>query len=136
MNVRFWVEMLLMVTAIACALAFLIATLGAAAGAAAEDPESGQPAQSSAVQPQSYRGMVTDTRCGARHSSEIAQTAADCTRLCVHAGERFSLVDGDRVYVLEGEPANLKRVAGERVRIVGTLNGNTISVSSVGALLP
>jgi hypothetical protein len=131
MTVRSWIELLAIVGAIACALALSIATLGAAGAAAAEEPESGQAAQSSAVQPETYEGMITDTHCGAKHSAATGKTAGDCTRACVHGGERFSLVNGDKVYVLEGEPAALKRVAGQRVRIVGSLRGNTISVTSV-----
>jgi uncharacterized low-complexity protein len=133
MRARFWIEMLAIVSAIAFALALLIATLGAVAGAAAEESEPGQPAQSSPVQPQSYEGLITDTHCGAKHSPAIGKTAAECTRVCVHSGEKFSLVDGDKMYLLEGEPAALKRVAGQRVRVVGTLNGNTIAVASVAA---
>jgi hypothetical protein len=121
----------------ACAL-LLIATIGfptheASAGAnAAAEANPLQAAQSS-IPSESYDGVITDTRCGAKHSARLAESAADCTRLCVHSGERFALVDGEKLYVLEGKPEALKRFAGERVRIVGTLNGNTISVESVGS---
>jgi hypothetical protein len=133
MRARFWIEMLAISSAIACALALLIATLGAAGAAAAEEPESGQAASSSTVQQQSYEGVITDTRCGAKHSADVGKTAADCTRACVHGGERFSLVNGEKMYALEGEASALKRVAGQRVRIAGSLQGNTISVTSVTA---
>jgi hypothetical protein len=156
MKVRFWVEMLAVISLIACAAALVFATVGGTAGAAADEPESAsaaEPQQSSAsptqssvpeaspvqpqnVQPQNYDGVITDTRCGAKHSAAIGQSAADCTRACVHGGERFALVDGDKMYALEGELARLKNSAGERVRIVGTLNGNTISVASVRAPAP
>jgi hypothetical protein len=49
----------------------------------------------------------------------------------VHSGESFALVDGDKTYALKGEDAALKRAAGERVKILGTLTDNTISVASV-----
>jgi hypothetical protein len=174
MKVRFWVEMLGIVSLIACALALLIATLGGAAGAAADQPESARaavpeqtsPAQSAseqsssvqssstqspstqslstpasstqaaAAEPQNYDGVITDTRCSAKHSSAIGQSAADCTRACVHGGQKFALVDGDKMYALEGEPEALKRAAGERVRIVGTLSGSTILVASVVTATP
>lgn len=129
---RFWIETTAVVSAIACALALLFATLGAVAGAVAGDPESGQAGPSSALGQRSYEGMITDTHCGAKHSAEIGKTAADCTRVCVHAGEQFVLVDGDAIYLLEGEQAALKRLAGQRVRITGTLAGKKISVTSVG----
>jgi hypothetical protein len=92
--------------------------------------------EASPPQPQNYDGVITDTRCGAKHSAAIGQSAADCTRACVHSGERFALVDGDRTYALEGESEALKHAAGERVRIVGTLSGSTISVASVRAPAP
>jgi hypothetical protein len=137
-KLRFWIEMLGLASAIACVLALFLATLGAAAGAAAgaagTESESGQP-QSSAippsVQPQSYEGMITDTHCGAKHSAAVGLAAGDCTRVCVRGGERFALVNGDKAYTLEGEESLLKHAAGQRVKIVGTLSGTTISVASV-----
>ena len=125
----FWVRTIALVSAIACVLAFAIAILGTLAGAAAGETESGQSRPLSAAQ--TYEGMITDTRCGARHSPAIGRAAANCTRICVRYGEQFVLVDGDTTYVLEGDAVALKRVAGQRVRIVGTLNGKTISVTSI-----
>jgi len=128
MSMRLWVGML-----IACAVfsvALSIANLGASVHAHTE-PESAPAAPQSSIPAKSYDGVVTDTHCGAKHSAAIGETAGDCTRLCVHAGERFALVDGDQMYMLEGGSEALKRVAGERVGIFGTLNGNTISVVAV-----
>ena len=129
---RFWLEIFGLVSALSCALALLLATLGTAAWSA-EEPASA--AQTSSAQ-QTYEGVITDTRCGAKHNASIAQAAGDCTRVCVHGGDQFALVDGEKMYVLEGEPAALKRAAGERVKIMGTLNGDRISVESVAAPLP
>ena len=64
------------------------------------------------VTQKSYDGVITDTRCGAKHSAAIGKTAADCTLVCIHGGEQFALVDGETVYSLEGETVQLKRVAG------------------------
>jgi hypothetical protein len=132
-RVRFWIEMLALTSAIACVLALFLATLGSAVGAAETEQPSLQLAQSSSDQPQAYEGIVTDSRCGAKHSTSVGMTAADCTRVCVHAGEHFALVDGDKAYVLEGNTAALKPLAGQRVKVMGTLNGTTISVASVTA---
>jgi len=110
-------------------LVFLVA-LGPI-GPAVGEPTPAQSGSSSAGPTQSYEGMLTDTHCGAKHSAAIGKAAADCARVCVHGGERFALVDGDNVYVLEGDLESLKRMAGRRVRIAGSLNGNTIAVSSV-----
>jgi hypothetical protein len=126
---RFWVETIALASVITCFLALVIASLGAVAGAAAEEPESGQPVPSSTGQ--AYEGVITDTHCGAKHSAAIGRTAADCTLGCVRGGEQFVLVDGDTTYLLEGNATALKRVAGQRVRIFGTLNGRKISVTSI-----
>jgi hypothetical protein len=126
---RFWIETIAVASIIACALALVIASLGAVAGAAAGEPGSGQSMPSSTAR--AYEGVITDTRCGAKHSAAIGRAAADCTLGCVRGGEQFVLVDGDTTYLLEGDGIALKRVAGQRVRIFGTLDGRKISVTSV-----
>jgi hypothetical protein len=124
MRVRFWIE--------AVALGVLTCGMLACTGVSAGSPAPPQAATSSIAAPQqTYEGVIADSRCGAKHSAAIGKTAADCTRACVHAGEQFVLVDGDAVYLLEGDLAVLKQVAGQRVKLVGSLNGNRISVSSI-----
>ncbi len=126
---RVWIEILLLGTVIAIALALLIATLGAVAGATSDEPTARQEAPSPAGQ--TYEGLVTCSRCGARHSRALGQTAADCTRLCVRGGVGFALVDSDTTYLLDGDLGVLGRLAGKRARVVGELNGNTIRIFSV-----
>jgi hypothetical protein len=127
----FWIETIALVGAIACALALVIAALGMVSLAAAVQPGSSQSKPSPGIPSQTYEGMITDTHCGARHSAAIGKTASDCAILCVRAGEKFVLVDGDTIYILEGDLMALKHVAGQRARITGVLNGNTISVTAV-----
>lgn len=131
-----WIEILATGTAIAFVLALLIATLGAAAGAVSGEPEYGQAASltTSETAVQSYEGMITDTHCGAKHDSGINRAASDCVRICVHSGNAFALVAGEKVYVLTGANVQLKTLAGMRVRVSGTLNGNTINVTSATVL--
>ncbi len=133
---RCWIEILSITIAMACVLAIGVATLGAAVGTAIAEPESARqesakPGQESAAQADVFEGIVTDSHCGAKHSAKVGMSAADCTRACVHGGEHFALVAGEKTYLLEGEAEALKRIAGERARISGTLNGGTISVTSV-----
>ncbi len=125
--------MLALTSAIACALALLLATAGSVAGAVGIEQQPSQPAQSTPDKAQSYEGIVTDSHCGAKHSASVGMTAADCTRVCIHSGEHFALVDGDKAYKLEGGMDALKQSAGQRVKVIGTLSGNTISVASVTA---
>jgi hypothetical protein len=117
---RCWIEIVVVGTVVACMLALLIAALGVVALATERLP--GQ---------QTYEGVVTCSRCGARHSSKLGQTAGDCARTCVHGGAIFALVDGDNTYLLEGDLSALKRVAGQRTSVSGTVSGRTIRVSSV-----
>jgi hypothetical protein len=81
-----------------------------------------------------YEGVISDTHCGAKHAASINEFAADCTRRCVHAGEQFVLIDRDTSYVLEGDLPLLKKMAGERVRVIGTLEGKTIRVENIVGL--
>ena len=139
---RVWVEIVVLATAIACGIALLFATLGAAAGAAGGETNVGDtPVGAARVQQdqqpppveQTYLGMVTCSRCGAKHSADLAQSATRCVRVCVHSGAGFALVDDDVTYLLDGDLNSLKELAGQRARVVGSLNGKTIRISSVSA---
>lgn len=136
---RIWIETLALGTAIACACALLIATL-AAATAALTQPANAEVSQTTddspkaetvAEQPRAFEGMVTCSRCGAKHSAAMGKTASDCTRQCVHGGSAFALVDGERTYTLDGDLNALKKVAGQRTRLMGAIRGNTIQVASI-----
>ncbi|MGA2746756.1 MAG: hypothetical protein ABSE44_18815 [Candidatus Sulfotelmatobacter sp.] len=124
---RVWIEIFVLGTAVACGLALLFATLGAAAGVAVGQVA----AQHNTRTEQAYSGMVTCSRCGAKHPAALGQSATTCTRACVHGGASFSLIDGDASYLLDGDLGILKRIAGQRARILGTLHGNTITISSI-----
>jgi hypothetical protein len=132
---RVWVEIVILATVIACALALLFATLGIAAGAAvnAADARQEQPQEQPKTAEQTYQGMVTCSRCGAKHSAALGHTATTCVRMCVHGGANFVLVGADATYLLDGDLNILKGLAGQRARIVGALNGKTIRISSVVA---
>jgi hypothetical protein len=125
---------MLIAGAVACASILWAASLRHGAASQDNSSQSGQTQLSN--QTATYEGIVTDSRCGAKHSAAVGLSAGDCTRACVHAGEHFTLVDGDKIYVLEGETDALKHSAGERVKIQGTLNGDTISVASIATGSP
>ena len=149
MRNRIWIEIVVLATAIACGIALLFATLGAAASAAGSETSIGGTAGAEAkvrqeaqpatpeVQPasnqQTYMGMVTCSRCGARHPAALAQSATRCVRTCVHGGAGFALVDDDATYLLDGDLNALRELAGQRARVTGALNGNTITISSMAA---
>jgi hypothetical protein len=128
---RIWIEIVLLAAAIACGLALLFAGVGAAASAAVG--EVGQNESTPTSEQRTYEGMVTCSRCGAKHAAALGQTATTCVRVCVRDGAHFALVEPDATYVLEGDSIALKLVAGRRARIVGNLTGQTIKVASVAA---
>lgn len=140
---RFWIEIIALSTMIACALALMIATLGAGAAAVGGQDVSAAPAQTSQTQPmpvkhagpaQAYEGMITCSRCGAKHPAQMDRSASSCTLACVRAGAPFALVDGEKVYELSGNASLLKKFAGQRAQITGFAHGNTIEVSSAGSI--
>lgn len=115
---------------------------------AISEPASGnQPATAVASQPQrvneadengaesgkTFAGMITDSRCTARHSMKSNKTSAECARACVRDGSRYVLVDGEEIHALAGDPSLLDRLAGVRVEVVGMLEGDTIRIKSVTA---
>ena len=133
---HFWIEIVMLPAGIACALALLFACLGAFA-AVASAPKPPQAPQLATAQLQTYEGpqqvyegMITCSRCGARHSADSGRTAGDCSRVCVRGGANFALVKGEKTYVLNGNVAQVQKLAGQRARVIGAASGNTITVSS------
>ena len=128
MNGRYlWMEILLLGTVVAVALALLLAVLGTGAGVAIGQASPVTPA----VSGQSFEGMVTCSRCGAKHQPALDQSATTCVRVCVHGGASFALIDDESVYILDGDVPTLKKLAGQRARVTGKRTGNTISVVSI-----
>ncbi len=78
---------------------------------------------------QTFSGVISDTMCGAKHT--MAGSAADCARSCVDAGSKYALVSGTKLYILEGKPEDVGKLAGEKVKVTGTLKGDTVQVTSV-----
>jgi len=82
---------------------------------------------------QTLTGVVSDSMCGAKHMME--GSAADCAHACVGKGSKYALVVGDKVYTLETSDQKaldqLYKLAGEKAKVTGTVNGDTITVGSI-----
>jgi len=132
---RVWIEIVLLGTVMAIALALFLATIGVAAGVAERPSEPQQAKPTGHASPPAtglaYEGMVTCSRCGAKHSPALGRPATVCVRVCVHGGASFALVGADSTYLLQGDSEALKNVAGQRARVVGNLHDKTIEVVSV-----
>ncbi|MEP6645012.1 MAG: hypothetical protein ABJA69_10985 [Acidobacteriaceae bacterium] len=115
------------ISTFAAALGLAMLFAGATAVFASGQSEIGAQTETS---PQTFHGVVTDDHCGARHTDK-EKNPSDCTRICVRNGSKYALVDGDRVFKLEGSEADLARLAGTRADFVGTLRNDTIKISKV-----
>jgi hypothetical protein len=86
------------------------------------------PAQSA----QTINGFVSEAQCGAAHASP-SESATKCVKGCIARGAAPILVSDGKVYKLKGEDAAVKGLAGQNVTIKGTVDGDTITVTSVAA---
>ena len=84
------------------------------------------------AQQQTITGVLTDSMCGATHMAKD-KSPAECTRMCVKNGQKYALAADKKVYTLEGHEAELDKLAGQKVIVRGSLNGDSISVQSVTA---
>lgn len=81
--------------------------------------------------PHTFSGMVTDSNCRARHNKNSNLSSTECAELCIRGGAKYVLVDGEKVFFLEGHPRQLAKLAGQRAEVHGTLTGETIQVDSI-----
>ena len=78
-------------------------------------------------------GVISDAHCGAKHSTASAD-AAKCVSGCLKGGADPVLVSGGKVYKLDaGSREKAAAFAGQNVKVDGTVNGDTITVSSISA---
>lgn len=108
------------------AIATVLTTLSASKAAATSKP--------SAVhdQPTSLVGVVVDALCAGKTVKH--RNAADCARLCAKAGARYALVVDNKIYVLDADQKlreQLDLLAGEKAKVVGTVNSEVMKVTSV-----
>jgi hypothetical protein len=90
-------------------------------------------ASSASTKGKAFVGTVGDALCGVEHSMPVS--AVECIRQCIGKGSNYSLIVGDKVYTLVTEDKTildtLEKQAGERVKVIGAEDRNTITVSSV-----
>lgn len=134
---RPWLSLLMDCTLLALGTAVAFAMVLAGASVALAGRESGQAQAQTVVAPApippdglTFSGMVTDSRCGARHNRNSQRNSTECVKACVRKGATYVLVTGDRTYTLLGNESALAAVAGERAHITGTRQGDMISVDA------
>lgn len=88
---------------------------------------------------QVFVGFITDTECGPDHApmrakSDMGKDDKECTLKCVAKGATFGFVDAQRKHFFQLDDQDLPRpFAGEKVRIVGRIEGDTILVTRISA---
>lgn len=131
----FWLSLVGLCAAAACALAIVLALVSAttALAFARQDPAAVQAKDDGAGRQRVFTGVVTDYLCGARHLASD-KSAAECTRECVRKSARYALVSGDKRYLLDGNTAEVAKLAGQRAQITGLLDRNVVTVNSIAAI--
>lgn len=86
----------------------------------------------SAQSAQTINGFISEDQCGASHNAPSA-SATKCVKGCLARGAAPVLVSNGKVYKLKGEDAAVKGLAGQNVTVKGSVDGDTITVSSVEA---
>jgi hypothetical protein len=80
-----------------------------------------------------FMGSISDSMCGLKHMMP-GKSDKDCTLECVKGGSKYVLADpaSGKVYQLSDQNKP-EQFAGQKVKITGTLKGETIMVSSIEA---
>jgi hypothetical protein len=80
---------------------------------------------------ESMTGYVSESHCAAKHSSPSAANTK-CVQTCLKGGSDPVLVSEGKVYKIDAASKDqVVAHAGENVKIDGTLNGDTVTVSSI-----
>jgi hypothetical protein len=85
-----------------------------------------------ADEPKIFTGAITDEMCGNDHKMMNVTPDSKCVTECVKAGSKYALLSGTKVYKLSDQAAAAK-FPGQKVKVTGTLSGDTIQVKSVEA---
>jgi hypothetical protein len=126
---RSWLTLLAFFAAVTLASSLVFAAVFAGVTIAIAGGEPPQIADDPQVDPgvpgQTFAGIITDARCGSRHT-DSEKSASACARMCVRNGSRYVIVDGDRnyQYQLAGNQWQFDRLAGQRVSLTGVLRGD------------
>ena len=82
--------------------------------------------------PKTFVGTISDSMCAAKHMMP-GKSDKDCTLECVKEGSKYILVDPKgKIYQLTDQKKP-ESFAGAKVKVTGTLSGDTITVTSISA---
>jgi len=79
-----------------------------------------------------FVGSIGDSMCGAKHMMP-GESDKDCTLGCIKEGAKYILIDpSGKIYQLSDQKRP-QAFAGAKVKVTGTLSGDTITVTSIAA---
>jgi len=75
-------------------------------------------------------GYISDSHCGAKHNA-VSEANSKCVAGCLKNGDPV-LVVGDKVMKFDADSAaKAKEFGGQNVKIMGSLDGDTVKISSI-----
>ncbi len=75
-------------------------------------------------------GYISDSHCGAKHH-EVSEANTKCVSGCLKNGDAV-LVVGDKVMKIDADSqAKAKDFAGQNVKVVASMEGDTVKISSI-----
>lgn len=84
------------------------------------------------AQAETWRGVIGDSMCGAKHSEDKGSDHSKCVAKCIQNGSAYVLVAKDKVYKIANQDfADLKAHAGHVVMLSGEMKEDTITVTKV-----
>ncbi len=84
------------------------------------------------AQAETWRGVIGDSMCAAKHTEEKGSDHSKCVTKCVQDGSAYVLVAKDKVYKIANQDfADLKAHAGHVVMLSGEMKNDTITVTKV-----
>ena len=86
-----------------------------------------------AAQAETWRGVIGDSHCGAKHAEDKGTDHSKCVSSCVtNRGGKYVLVAKDKVFTIANQDfADLKAHAGHVVEVTGTAKDDAITVSKI-----
>ena len=84
------------------------------------------------AQAETWKGVIGDSMCAAKHSEEKGSDHSKCVAKCIEGGSAYVLVAKDKVYRIANQNfADLKAHAGHVVLLSGEVKNDAITVTKV-----
>ena len=90
-------------------------------------------ASAGVAQAETWKGVIGDSHCGAKHSEDRGTDHSKCVSACVTGkGGKYVLVAKDKVIAIANQDfADLKAHAGHVVNLTGTIKDDAITVTKI-----